>query len=143
LTSRDSRRGLRRIGREHSVFDEYPEHDFGLSRLLANEWKPLEGVIVPDVREDTNAIYLEGDITRVYIKKPRKVDTDIWDIGCVITTNLLEERGYVLRGAHSRTVSWLRGRRFRWRRGAQVFLSSIVINPGGYRFKAPTIVIRI
>ena len=31
-----------------------------------------------------------------------KVDTDIQDIACVVAANLLEERNYVLRGAHSK-----------------------------------------
>jgi hypothetical protein len=49
-----------------------------------------------DLREEANAVVLDGDITLARITDIRKVDTDMPDVACVVAANLVEERGYVL-----------------------------------------------
>jgi len=54
-----------------------------------------------DLREDANTVVPEGDIRLAQITETGKVDTDKPDVACVVAADLVEERGYVLGGAHS------------------------------------------
>lgn len=60
-----------------------------------------------DLREDANAVVLEGDIMSAQITDIRKIDINMPDVVCVVATNLVEERGYVLRGAHGKVEAVL------------------------------------